>query len=80
MWRECPISRAFFNMSLKFLIKFLLIRDILPLWREMSVSRAFLYITFRVPSKGTPSRFPSQSSHRERERERERRSIFRALL
>ena len=41
-----------------------------PQWREMPISRAFLYVTFMVPSKGSPpSRFPSQSSHRERERE-----------
>jgi len=41
-----------------------------PQWRDMPVSRAFLYTTFMVPSKGAPpSRFPSQSCHRERERD-----------
>jgi hypothetical protein len=34
---------------------------------QMPVTRAFLYITFRVPNKGnSPSRFTSQSTHRER--------------
>jgi len=45
-------------MSLKLLIKFFLIKEILPLWTEMSVSRAFLYIIFRVPSKGAPHQVP----------------------
>ena len=35
-------------------------------WKEMPVTRTLLYIIFRVPSKGTPSRFPSQSAQRER--------------
>jgi hypothetical protein len=30
LWRELPISRAFFNISLKFLIKVPLIKEILP--------------------------------------------------
>jgi hypothetical protein len=29
-----------------------------PLWRDMPVSRAFLYVSFSVPSKESPSRFP----------------------
>jgi len=36
------------------------------LWKEMPITRDLFYITFRVPSKGAPFRFPSQSSHRER--------------
>ena len=30
LWRELPVSRAFFNISLNFLIKVLLIKEILP--------------------------------------------------
>jgi len=30
LWRELPISRAFFNISLKFLIKVLLIKKFYP--------------------------------------------------
>jgi len=32
----------------------------------MPVIRAVFYINFRIPRKGTPSRFSSQSAHRER--------------
>jgi len=36
-------------------------------YRKMPVTRAVFYITLRIPRKGaTPSRFPSQSFHRER--------------
>jgi len=37
-----------------------------PLWRGMPSSRAVLYTFPRVPSIGTPSKFPSQNSSRER--------------
>ena len=62
LWRELPVSRAFFNMFLKFLITFLLIKEMFPLWKEMSVSIAFVCITFRVPSNGAPP--PPASPHR----------------
>jgi hypothetical protein len=32
----------------------------------MPINRAYFYITFRVPIKGVPSRFPSHSTHVER--------------
>ena len=76
LWRQLPISRAFFYMSLKFLIKVILIkRDFTllskalgkkhpkmgPLWKQMLISRAVLNISFRFPSKGA---LPPGSSHR----------------
>jgi hypothetical protein len=66
LWRELPVSRTFSNISLKFLIKFLLIKEILPLsrrnvhhvpqkgplWKQTPIYRAVLSIFFGVPSKG----------------------------
>jgi len=65
-WRELPVSRAFFYISLE--LSFVRLSkspvNVHPfkfsVWIKIPVSRTFLYISFKVLSKGTPSlRFPS---------------------